>query len=153
MNMVIHDMRNPTGSIEFGMQQSLDNLEQYLLRFQALKEVFQVFLEKSESIYSAMLDQSDPSISNSNDMMFQVGNEDERNRSLEQQQLENIQEEDMAIRRVSSNPNNNKVIRHDFIENDREVECEINASECEEFTGNVNIPKDFSPNSKCVANV
>jgi hypothetical protein len=70
MNMVIHDMRNPTGSIEFGMQQSLDNLEQYLLRFQALKEVFQVYLVNSESIYSGMLDQSDPSISNSNNVMF-----------------------------------------------------------------------------------
>jgi hypothetical protein len=59
----------------------------------------------------------------------------------------------MAMRRVSSNPNNSQVIRHDLIENDDEVECEINASECEEFAGDVNIPKDFSPNSKCDANV
>jgi len=26
MNMVIHDMRNPTGAIEFGVRQSIDNL-------------------------------------------------------------------------------------------------------------------------------
>ena len=26
MNMVIHDMRNPTGAIEFGVMQSIDNL-------------------------------------------------------------------------------------------------------------------------------
>ena len=27
MNMVIHDMRNPVGAIEFGVQVSLDNLK------------------------------------------------------------------------------------------------------------------------------
>jgi hypothetical protein len=29
MNMVIHDMRNPTGAIEFGMEQSLENLKKH----------------------------------------------------------------------------------------------------------------------------
>ena len=29
MNMVIHDMRNPTGAIEFGVKQSIDNLEEW----------------------------------------------------------------------------------------------------------------------------
>ena len=29
MNMVIHDMRNPTGAIEFGLRQSIDTLQQW----------------------------------------------------------------------------------------------------------------------------
>ena len=29
MNMVIHDMRNPTGAIEFGVKQSIDNLQRW----------------------------------------------------------------------------------------------------------------------------
>lgn len=32
-------------------------------------------------------------------------------------------------------------------------DCEINASDCEEFVGSVNIPKDFAPNSKKEDNV
>lgn len=63
-----------------------------------------------------MLDQSDPSLSNSNQVMFQVDNEDERNKSFEQQQLESIQEE-VVIRRVDSSPNQSNAQRQDLIEN------------------------------------
>lgn len=38
MNMVIHDMRNPTTSIEFGVDESLKQLQQHLQLFNQLKE-------------------------------------------------------------------------------------------------------------------
>ena len=41
MNMAIHDMRNPTGAIEFGIQESLKKLEMHQEKFNKLK----MFLE------------------------------------------------------------------------------------------------------------
>jgi hypothetical protein len=40
MNMVIHDMRNPTGSIEFGVQESLQKLQDFCSQVDEMKAIF-----------------------------------------------------------------------------------------------------------------
>jgi hypothetical protein len=51
MNMVIHDMRNPTGSIEFGVQRSIDLLQMFAKKLKSLKKISQKF-EESDSCQS-----------------------------------------------------------------------------------------------------
>jgi hypothetical protein len=52
MNMVIHDMRNPTGAIEFGVKQSLDNLQVWKKKIKMLKKAFRKYmdLDRSQSL-------------------------------------------------------------------------------------------------------
>jgi hypothetical protein len=52
MNMVIHDMRNPTGAIEFGVKQSLDNLQVWKEKIKMLKKAFRKYmdLDRSQSL-------------------------------------------------------------------------------------------------------
>jgi hypothetical protein len=38
-------MRNPTGAIEFGMEQSLGNLRKHFKKFKALKSAFQKYID------------------------------------------------------------------------------------------------------------
>ena len=80
-----------------------------------------------------MLDGSDSSIIDSSQMMFEVENQGELNRSLEQEQLASIEEEELPLRIASSSSNNSQVPREE--PNDDQYDCEINAEDCEEYVG------------------
>ena len=46
MNMLIHDMRNPIGSIEFGVSQCIESLDMWQVKIDMLKGVFQKYMDQ-----------------------------------------------------------------------------------------------------------
>ena len=47
--MVVHDMRNPTSSIEFGLSETLNILNGHFERYKSLKNAFQKYIDKDEN--------------------------------------------------------------------------------------------------------
>ena len=56
MNMVIHDMRNPTGAIEFGVRQSIENLQQWQDELTKLEMAFEKYIDDGEQLGSQHLE-------------------------------------------------------------------------------------------------
>lgn len=97
--MVIHDMRNPTGAIEFGVRQSIENLQQWQDKLTAVQMAFKKYMVVGEQLDSQHLyfnpseSINDPAVP----LMFQEEEEklngNSHSRSDEESQFDNINQE------------------------------------------------------------
>jgi len=79
MNMVIHDMRNPTGAIEFGVRQSIDSLKEWQDKLTELEMAFDKYMDEGQQLGSQHLDFNNSSESMNDPADVQMFEEEEEN--------------------------------------------------------------------------